>query len=245
MEFNIIYQKYNKIIHYLLTRYQITYNYDEFYQLLLIQMWHLSNNYKPSKSNKFSSYLFIRLNYYLIDIFRKESNKIKTSDIDDYISSEIEPYQHINNESLLIQDIHYLLNSKEKEWLLLKLSGYKQYEIAERMHLSLTTIKKLRSQCNLKSQNIYIILLKRNETMNHLTTTNLLYIQTEISDKLSTKWQYKQYDISLPISINNTLDYMLELHQKTLPLQKKIAKRLLHINKKFLFMYVINSFYFL
>ncbi|MCO0860961.1 competence protein ComK [Staphylococcus pasteuri] len=68
--------------------------------------------------------------------------------------------------------------------------------------------------------------------MNHLTTTNLLYIQTEISDKLSTKWQYKQYDISLPISINNTLDYMLELHQKTLPLQKKIAKRLLHINKK-------------
>ncbi|MCE3021872.1 sigma-70 family RNA polymerase sigma factor [Staphylococcus pasteuri] len=150
MEFNIIYQKYNKIIHYLLTRYQITYNYDEFYQLLLIQMWHLSNNYNPSKSNKFSSYLFIRLNYYLIDIFRKESNKIKTSDIDDYISSEIEPSQHINNESLLIQDIHYLLNSKEKEWLLLKLSGYKQYEIAERMHLSLTTIKKIKKSVQSK-----------------------------------------------------------------------------------------------
>lgn len=161
MEFNIIYQKYNKIIHYLLTRYQITYNYDEFYQLLLIQMWHLSNNYNPSKSNKFSSYLFIRLNYYLIDIFRKESNKIKTSDIDDYISSEIEPSQHINNESLLIQDIHYLLNSKEKEWLLLKLSGYKQYEIAERMHLSLTTIKKIKKSVQSKiSKHLHYTLKK-------------------------------------------------------------------------------------
>ncbi|MEX2960269.1 RNA polymerase subunit sigma, partial [Staphylococcus pasteuri] len=97
----------------------------------------------------------------LIDIFRKESNKIKTSDIDDYISSEIEPSQHINNESLLIQDIHYLLNSKEKEWLLLKLSGYKQYEIAERMHLSLTTIKKIKKSVQSKiSKHLHYTLKK-------------------------------------------------------------------------------------
>ena len=41
-EFEEVYKNYNKIIHYLLNHYHITYNYDEFYQLLLIKMWQLS-----------------------------------------------------------------------------------------------------------------------------------------------------------------------------------------------------------
>lgn len=45
MEFEEVYKNYNKIIHYLLNHYHITYNYDEFYQLLLIKMWQLTLNY--------------------------------------------------------------------------------------------------------------------------------------------------------------------------------------------------------
>ena len=144
MEFNKIYQEYNKIIHYLLKRYQITYNYDEFYQLLLIQIWHLTHHYQPSQSSKLSSYLFIRLNYYLIDIFRKENKKIPTINIDTPIHSKNEPIQFLDEDALLLQDIYYLLNNQEKQWLDLKLLGYKQYEIANMMHLSISTIKKIK-----------------------------------------------------------------------------------------------------
>ena len=45
MEFDLAYEKYNKIIHHLLKSNQITYNYDEFYQLLLIKMWELILDY--------------------------------------------------------------------------------------------------------------------------------------------------------------------------------------------------------
>ncbi|CUT94843.1 RNA polymerase sigma factor SigS (fragment) [Staphylococcus capitis] len=50
MEFEEVYKNYNKIIHYLLNHYHITYNYDEFYQLLLIKMWQLTLNYDEQKS---------------------------------------------------------------------------------------------------------------------------------------------------------------------------------------------------
>ncbi|HBY83112.1 competence transcription factor ComK [Staphylococcus warneri] len=68
--------------------------------------------------------------------------------------------------------------------------------------------------------------------MNQITTSQLLYIQTGIGPKSVTQCHYQQYDISLPITINHTLIFLLELHQKSLPLQKKLAKRLLQINKK-------------
>lgn len=68
--------------------------------------------------------------------------------------------------------------------------------------------------------------------MNQITTSQLLYIETEIGPKSVTRCHYQQYAISLPLTINNTLIYLLELHQKSLPLQKKLAKRLLQINKK-------------
>ena len=72
MKFKEAYEKYNKIIHYLLKSYQITYNYDEFYQCLLIKMWQLILNFDEQQSSTLHSYLFIRLKFYLIDTFRKK-----------------------------------------------------------------------------------------------------------------------------------------------------------------------------
>ena len=77
MEFDLAYEKYNKIIHHLLKSYQITYNYDEFYQLLLIKMWELILDYDNQKASVLHTYLFVRLKYYLIDIFRKESYRME------------------------------------------------------------------------------------------------------------------------------------------------------------------------
>ncbi|MGO2078871.1 MAG: RNA polymerase subunit sigma, partial [Staphylococcus equorum] len=41
MTFEEVYKKYKYIIHYLLKKYNIQYNYDEYAQLLLIKMWEL------------------------------------------------------------------------------------------------------------------------------------------------------------------------------------------------------------
>ena len=67
MSFEEAYKKYNNIIHYLLKSYQITYNYDEFYQQMLIKMWQLTLDFDEQQSSSFKSYLFIRLKFYLID----------------------------------------------------------------------------------------------------------------------------------------------------------------------------------
>ncbi|HCZ0438670.1 TPA: RNA polymerase subunit sigma, partial [Staphylococcus aureus] len=72
MKFNDVYNKHHKIIHHLLKKYNISYNYDEYYQLLLIKMWQLSQIYKPSSKQSLSSFLFMRLNFYLIDLFRQQ-----------------------------------------------------------------------------------------------------------------------------------------------------------------------------
>lgn len=69
------------MIHHLLRQYRITYNYDEFYQLLLIKLWEISKIYNPSSSVSLSSFIYQRLKFYLIDLFRKEQLKIDCLDI--------------------------------------------------------------------------------------------------------------------------------------------------------------------
>ncbi|MDN8760514.1 sigma factor, partial [Staphylococcus aureus] len=57
MNFNDIYHKHHKMIHYLLKHYNVKYNYDEFYQLLLIKLWQLSKNYNDNSNVSLSSFL--------------------------------------------------------------------------------------------------------------------------------------------------------------------------------------------
>lgn len=76
MSFEESYKKYNNIIHYLLKSYQITYNYDEFYQQMLIKMWQLTLDFDEQQSSSFKSYLFIRLKFYLIDLFRQKDTTL-------------------------------------------------------------------------------------------------------------------------------------------------------------------------
>ena len=81
LDFSSLHIKYHKMIHHLLRQYRITYNYDEFYQLLLIKLWEISKIYNPSSSVSLSSFIYQRLKFYLIDLFRKEQLKIDCLDI--------------------------------------------------------------------------------------------------------------------------------------------------------------------
>lgn len=71
MTFEEVYKKYKYIIHYLLKKYNIQYNYDEYAQLLLIKMWELSKIYNSQKRSSLNTFLYSRLTFYLIDLFRK------------------------------------------------------------------------------------------------------------------------------------------------------------------------------
>ena len=71
MTFEEVYKKYKYIIHYLLKKYNIQYNYDEYAQLLLIKMWELSKIYNSQKRISLNTFLYSRLIFYLIDLFRK------------------------------------------------------------------------------------------------------------------------------------------------------------------------------
>ena len=123
MSFEEAYKKYNNIIHYLLKSYQITYNYDEFYQQMLIKMWQLTLDFDEQQSSSFKSYLFIRLKFYLIDLFRQKDNTLNICSID--ALSELSPSISINEIDLLIKDISQQLLPRERDWLTLYLQGYK------------------------------------------------------------------------------------------------------------------------
>lgn len=119
MSFEESYKKYNNIIHYLLKSYQITYNYDEFYQQMLIKMWQLTLDFDEQQSSSFKSYLFIRLKFYLIDLFRQKDTTLNICSIDTL--SELSPSISINEIDLFIKDISQQLLPRERDWLALYL----------------------------------------------------------------------------------------------------------------------------
>lgn len=140
------------IIYALLKRYNIKYDIDEYAQLLSIKMWSLLRQFDTSIHNSMSGYLFQRLNYYLIDLFRKkskvleESNQAIISDIKD--ASDYSDYNYLTQ--LIASEYYLLLNDYERMWLNLKLCGYKQFEIQTLMKKSATTIRKYQMQVHHK-----------------------------------------------------------------------------------------------
>ena len=140
------------MIHHLLRQYRITYNYDEFYQLLLIKLWEISKIYNPSSSVSLSSFIYQRLKFYLIDLFRKEQLKIDCLDI----AALNHSLTYTLKDESIFNDFKYILNSNEYQWLIYYLHGYKQYEIAKKMNVSDTTIKKYKSSARIKLQQYYL-----------------------------------------------------------------------------------------
>ena len=155
MLFNNVYHQFNKYIHYLLNKYHIRYNYDEYYQLMLIRLWQLTNQYNASLNSNFSTFIIFRLNYYLIDLFRKEQPKqsVEISILNP--SSSKLPIYILNDFNLIMQEAWKHLTRQEQQWLILQISGYKQYEIAQQMHVSLSSVKNYKRNARQKLQRFF------------------------------------------------------------------------------------------
>ncbi|WP_436854169.1 sigma-70 family RNA polymerase sigma factor [Staphylococcus caeli] len=158
MNFDQLYKTKHKLIYFLLKKYNVTYNYDEFAQLLLIKLWELAHNYDPQKSPAMNSYLYTRLNYYLIDLFRTFSNySDKYQLTNDTELQQLTSHTTIDD-SIEFQHFFSQLTSSERQWLQLKLKGYKQHELANILNCSVSTIKNYQKRV----QQAYINFFKTN-----------------------------------------------------------------------------------
>lgn len=140
MSFEQTYFQFKHIIFVLLKKYRIEYNREEYTQLLTIKMWELTQKYSPHHSTTLQQFLFFRLNFYLIDLFRSQKQTEITIHSQYLIEQQINVIDH-SNYQLMYEQFLQLLTTNEKNWLRLKLLGYKQFEIASMLNCSISTIK--------------------------------------------------------------------------------------------------------
>ncbi|WP_323704512.1 sigma-70 family RNA polymerase sigma factor [Mammaliicoccus sp. Dog046] len=153
--FNMHYKKYNKMIHYLLHHFKVYYQYEDYYQLLLIKMWELIQNYDASKTEHLDHYMYTKLKFHLIDCIRKQSKDmnrfVPTSETHLLDRSFHEFYQY---EWLSLLDI---LSEEELTWLNLTLQGFSTQEIGLYMNKSVSTIKYYRKNARKKLKTHFLI----------------------------------------------------------------------------------------
>ena len=149
MSFEQTYFQFKYIIFVLLKKYRIEYNREEYTQLLTIKMWELTQKYSPHHSTTLQQFLFFRLNYYLIDLFRSQKQTEITIHSQYLIEQQINVIDH-SNYQLMYEQFLQLLTTNEKNWLRLKLLGYKQFEIASMLNCSISTIKNYRKKVQVK-----------------------------------------------------------------------------------------------
>lgn len=142
MNYEDLYMKYEKYIHYLLKKYYIRYNYDEYFQMLMIRLWELQHQYDYRRSKNFHAYLRTKLHFYLLDLFRKQQMITILSEAS--LATQIAP-----KTSFLSLELYFIFNqltSKQRQWLVYHLQGYTQEEICEKMCCALSTIKNYQRQ---------------------------------------------------------------------------------------------------
>ncbi|WP_438830174.1 sigma-70 family RNA polymerase sigma factor, partial [Staphylococcus cohnii] len=149
MSFEQTYFQFKHIIFVLLKKYRIEYNREEYTQLLTIKMWELTQKYSPHHSTTLQQFLFFRLNFYLIDLFRSQKQTEITIHSQYLIEQQINVIDH-SNYQLMYEQFLQLLTTNEKKWLRLKLLGYKQFEIASMLNCSISTIKNYRKKVQVK-----------------------------------------------------------------------------------------------
>lgn len=138
--FDTLYAQYYKFLHFLLHQYQISYNYDEYFQLLSIRLWELSMKYDATFNQSFKTYINYQLKYYLIDLLRSAHTPLTTTPLDTSANQLKDmSTSHLN---LMLEDIIRTLKPTHRTWFRFYLQGYQQKEIQQLMQVSATTVRK-------------------------------------------------------------------------------------------------------
>ncbi|WP_440895026.1 sigma-70 family RNA polymerase sigma factor [Amphibacillus sp. Q70] len=115
-DFERLLKAYEPMIYHLLNKYQVRDSDKEYYQELVITLWQASEQYKQGEM-KFSTYAYSKMNYRLIDLFRKNNRVREHEKIICKANREKSVIDESNYEHdyLFIQQIRQALT--EREWL--------------------------------------------------------------------------------------------------------------------------------
>lgn len=105
-------------------------------------MWELIERYDDNHQLPLSKYLFYRLRFYLIDLFRqrgKQEPSLTLETTTNIYTSESMEEQVLTAD--LLKTFEPLLAPLEQQWLRLRLQGYQQAEIAKQLQRSVSSVK--------------------------------------------------------------------------------------------------------
>lgn len=134
--------EYDKMIFHLIHKYKLSYDFDEYYQLALIKAWELEQIYDAKKTPNKNQYMFTKLNFFFIDEIRKlakRTDRFVVTD-DEFMKQNMTVTD--DYDTLILNEIQPMLNTKEYNYLTLMLEGYKMKEIAGKMNVSVSMVKK-------------------------------------------------------------------------------------------------------
>jgi len=115
--FEKILKEYEPMIYHLLNKYQVRDPENEYYQELCITLWQAFEEYQEGKM-KFSTYAYSKMNYRLIDLFRK-NNRIREQEeviCQENKQKSVIHERHYDYDHILLQQIRNLLTEREWYW---------------------------------------------------------------------------------------------------------------------------------
>lgn len=144
-------KEYERYIYYLIQKYHLSYEQDDYFQKLSIKLWELNQQYDETKQNK-QKYLMTKLNFYLIDELRKQI-KYQERTVND---ETILMYETVEDDTsnILFNDIKSQLTPKEIDLFEKLIAGYMLKEIATENHVSVSCVKQQKKRLKEKIQHI-------------------------------------------------------------------------------------------
>ncbi|SEN69880.1 RNA polymerase sigma factor, sigma-70 family [Amphibacillus marinus] len=141
-KFNQIISQYEPMIYHMLKKYQVRDRGGDYHQELLIVLWEATVNYRPGKM-KFSTYLYTRIRFKLIDLIRKNS---RISEKEHFSDVELMHTYCLESaydwDFILINQIEQVLTKREWQWFVEHIFyGKTLVEIADLYHVSTNAVR--------------------------------------------------------------------------------------------------------
>lgn len=141
-DFNQLLNDFEPMMYHLLKKYHVRDGEGEFYQELAIVLWQASLTYQEEKM-KFSTYVYSKMQFHLIDLFRKEErarNKIEA--YQQHLRSDLNQSSQNDYDPTFVEKIKAILT--DNEWLWFEgqiLKGQTLVEIGNDHHVTANAIR--------------------------------------------------------------------------------------------------------
>lgn len=141
--FEVLLEEYEPMIYHLLNKYHVRDPDNEYYQELAIALWQASRDYRVGEM-KFSTYAYSKMNYRLIDLFRKNNRVRELSELliserqDQLVFTE----SNYENDPVFLEQVKSQLT--DREWLWFEgqiLHGKRLVEIAEEYDVKANAVR--------------------------------------------------------------------------------------------------------